>query len=202
MHMAEVAPYAGRGRLVVQALRLLARPDHATVKAERQAILHKIFDGWGATSDFPGMVFYEDLMDMYPDAKIILNKRKNSQVWAQSIRRTLAYFNTTRYSVITKLWTADRLLVQMVHTTHLIAKIHLGIESYFEEQAYDAHNAAVRKAANSRGREVLEWTPDMGYAPLCELFEVSAPDGEFPRSNDEKEVRLIQNVMLARGLLS
>ena len=47
----------------------LEEPD----RAKRHKLLHHIFDGYAATSDAPGAVFPADLMDMYPDAAIVLN---------------------------------------------------------------------------------------------------------------------------------
>jgi hypothetical protein len=47
-------------------------------------VLHKLFDRYGATRDFPGLVFVDDLMDMFPTARIILNQRALGEVWAVS----------------------------------------------------------------------------------------------------------------------
>jgi hypothetical protein len=59
MHMAYIAPHASLLKKCHDALL-------ETDKAKRQKILHELFDGYLATTDFPGMVFAGDLMEMYP----------------------------------------------------------------------------------------------------------------------------------------
>ena len=61
--------------------RLLARATLEPNKEARQKLLHQIFDGYKASSDWPGHQFADDLMDMYPNAKIILNKRRTPEEW-------------------------------------------------------------------------------------------------------------------------
>jgi hypothetical protein len=81
--MLYVLPYSERLQFVIDALREKDRE-------RRQKILHKIFDGYGATCDFPGMIFVDDLMDMYPNAKVVLNQRASGEDWAESIYQQLA----------------------------------------------------------------------------------------------------------------
>ena len=58
-------PY-GRGQRWIQAW---DTPDKAT----RQALIHDIFTtgAYRATVDFPPSLFVDDLIEMYPDAKVI-----------------------------------------------------------------------------------------------------------------------------------
>jgi hypothetical protein len=93
MHMAHIAPFVDQLNLVLATLREEDRE-------RRQKTLHKIFDGYAATADFPGVAFIEDLMDMYPDAQIILNGRKPGQEWADSIQNSLAFFASASYLYI------------------------------------------------------------------------------------------------------
>jgi hypothetical protein len=64
-------------------------------------------------TDFPGIAFTDDLMDMYPDAKIILNQRSDPTTWAQSLEDSLMFFNSWTYRITTFLVKGDRLHVQM-----------------------------------------------------------------------------------------
>jgi hypothetical protein len=58
---------------------LFQHPDHA--KVWRTAAIEKavewtaLFGGYQATVDFPGCSFYKELMDAYPDAKVLLTVR-------------------------------------------------------------------------------------------------------------------------------
>jgi hypothetical protein len=93
MHMAHIAPFVDQLKLVLAALREEDR-------GRRQKILHKIFEGYAATTDFSGVTFLDDLMDMYPNAQIILNGRKSGQEWANSIQNSLAFFASKPYLYI------------------------------------------------------------------------------------------------------
>ena len=48
-----------------------------------------VFSGYEATVDWPGCYFYEELMQAYPDAKVLLSVR-DSESWYDSARSTIA----------------------------------------------------------------------------------------------------------------
>jgi hypothetical protein len=48
----------------------------------------QIFDGYRATVDWPGCTFYAQLMQRYPDAKVILTVR-DPQKWYESVYNTI-----------------------------------------------------------------------------------------------------------------
>ena len=48
----------------------------------------EIFDGYQSTVDWPGGYFYRDLIDVYPDAKVLLSVR-DEESWERSMRETV-----------------------------------------------------------------------------------------------------------------
>lgn len=52
-------------------------------------------------------------MDLYPNAKIVLNQRQTPEIWAESIGNTILFFTTWKYKLTTFLWKTDRLHVEM-----------------------------------------------------------------------------------------
>jgi hypothetical protein len=60
----------------------------------------------------------------------------------------------------------------------------------------------VRDEARKRGRAVLEWQPQDGWAPICELLGEPVPpaDVPFPHSNDQVEIQKLKVVLVTRGL--
>src|ERR1700749_4607944 len=48
----------------------------------------EIFRGFEATVDWPGSFFYRELIDLYPDAKVLLSVR-SGESWARSMRDTI-----------------------------------------------------------------------------------------------------------------
>lgn len=197
MHMAHISPHADREQLTIDAMR-----ERDT--ARRHKILHTLFDGYAATTDFPGIMFLDDLMDMYPDAAIVLNQRANGRVWAQSIENSLAFFGSLPYLAACFLWKTDRLHWRIHQEASAVWYRRFGEREMFTEKMYNKYNDWVRVEAKKRGREVLEWRAGDGWAPLCKFLGKPPPtDGRsFPHLNDAATVTMVKRVLIARGLVS
>src|SRR5258708_7393489 len=86
MHMNRCIPLPPNLRFIWEAL---SEPD----TPKRRAILYKLFAGCAATTGFPGHLFIEDLIEMYPNAKIVLNVSKTgAKDWAFSMHSATAPF--------------------------------------------------------------------------------------------------------------
>lgn len=198
MHFAHVAPHVDRGDILIAALQ-----EKDT--ARRHKLLHKLFDGFQATTDFPGSIFIDDLMDMYPDAKIVLNKRPGGGAqWERSIK-VLTFAGSPVYYALCFLWKTDRNLRVMWYGMLGLCQQKLGLpaEDLLTTKHYEAHNAWVRAEAAKRGREVLEFEPKDGWEPLCAFIGKDAPKNEpFPHRNDAAEVRMLVRILYARGVIS
>ena len=55
---------------------------------EGNANWNEIFDGFESTVDWPGSFFYKELIEVYPDAKVVLGLR-DGESWARSMRETI-----------------------------------------------------------------------------------------------------------------
>ncbi|KAI1280224.1 hypothetical protein F5Y07DRAFT_396379 [Xylaria sp. FL0933] len=199
MHMAHIVPWPERSQLVVAAL----REDD---KEKRQKILHKLFDGYAAICDFPGIAFTDDLMDMYPEAKILLNLRPDPNTWGQSVEEALMFFNTWVYRITTLPVKTDRLHVQMHLAAFDLSKRRLGTGRPQSPEMWrvwhDKYIQFARDEARKRGRAVVDWKPQDGWAPICELLgKPMPPNGvPFPHSNDRQEMQRLKIILVARGL--
>ena len=77
----------------------------------------EIFRGYRATVDWPGAAFYEELMERYPHAKVILTVR-DLQRWYESTLNTIYH---TRKIASSPLFTVIGLFVSGVrHMKHAI----------------------------------------------------------------------------------
>ena len=87
--------YTERIRLVCSDL---CEPD----KARRQAILRPLFDSYEVTADYPSCILMDDLLEMYPQAKLVFNVREEgAEVWQRSIQSTLSWFSSTAFHIAT-----------------------------------------------------------------------------------------------------
>jgi hypothetical protein len=196
MHMAHVGPHADRLQLVLGAM-------NETDTQRRRKMLHKLFDGYGATSDFPGFWFFTDLMDMYPDAAIILNTRNGGgAAWYKSFAESIGFFYSLTFRIICFPYATDRLHYKIHEAAEKTAGDNLGVS--LSPAMYETHNERVRTEARKRGRPVLEWKAEDGWGPICKFLGKPEPpkDVSFPRLNDKKTMTILKTILVTRGLLT
>lgn len=197
--MAHVMPHPELLDLVMEAMQ-------EKNQERRHQLLHRLFDGHVATTDFPGAVFVDDLMDMYPDAKVILNMRESGEGWAKSFHNTIGFFGTRTFRYITILMRSDRALYRLNRVGSKLWEKRLGASenSFYTVEFYEKHNQWVRDEAAKRGREVIEFRAEQGWGPLCKLLGKPLPPAKvpFPRLNDQRTMNIIKTIVLLRGLLA
>lgn len=165
-------------------------------------MLRKIFAGYNASSDYPGMAFVDDLIEMYPNMKIVLNKRKSAAAWEKSANDTLRFFSSWKYILCCGLIPQCFWHWQLYRQYKGLAKRRFGRDvDIWSAEYYEKHNSWVRDLAKKHGRAVLEWEPSMGWEPLCEFLDVEVPQGDFPRLNDGAEINRLKWDLLKRGVL-
>lgn len=153
----------------------------------------EIFDGFNSTVDWPGGYFYRELIDVYPDAKVLLSVR-DAESWEHSMRQTvwavrngdsLMRLLSDAQAHVNPQWDAflkmiDRLIWQGSGT---FASGHEQPQQLIE--GMHRHNEEVKAAVPAD--RLLVWSVTEGWEPLCEFLEVPVPDAPFPRANDSKE---------------
>jgi hypothetical protein len=135
-----------------------------------------VFDGYGATVDWPSASFYRTLADVYPKAKVILTLR-DPNAWFDSTQATI--FAHDFGASPNKIWgrmatrvVADLFDNRMHDREHVIS-------------VYERHNAEVRRVIAPERLLVYEVAD--GWAPLCDFLGVPAPEGDLPRVNSREE---------------
>ncbi|KAF7548066.1 hypothetical protein G7046_g8802 [Stylonectria norvegica] len=195
MHMAHVAPSATRLQIVIDAML-----EEDTSK--RHKLLHQIFDGYAATTDFPGYWFTDDLMDMYPDAPIVLNQRGGgANAWWKSFWDSFYFFTSWTYRAVCWPIKSDRLLYKIQTMCEPLHVKKWGVKR--GPEAYQVYQDWVIEEAAKRGRKVLIWKAEDGWEPLCEFLGKEAPKDEpFPWVNDTATLTFVKRVLIARGIVS
>jgi hypothetical protein len=155
----------------------------------------RIFDGYQSEVDWPGSFFWRELIDVYPNAKVLLSVR-DAESWERSMRDTIwsIYFGDSlmhhmaraRYQV-DPLWRRwYDLMVSMCWTGK-----GAFAGSYAERQqlmdAMERWNDEVKSTVPAE--RLLVWHPKDGWEPLCEFLEVGVPDEPVPNVNDTEAFR-------------
>ncbi|MGP0100621.1 MAG: sulfotransferase family protein [Solirubrobacteraceae bacterium] len=155
-----------------------------------QAPWEEIFEDHRSTADWPGGYFYRELMDFYPDAKVLLSVRE-PESWERSFRETI--WTMCHGETVMPLLSRARAQVDPRWKRYLalVDRMFWGPQGTFAaghaepaqliEQAI-AHNERVKRVVPAE--RLLVWEVTDGWEPLCEFLEVDVPDGPFPHAND------------------
>ncbi|SCL21411.1 hypothetical protein GA0070616_2293 [Micromonospora nigra] len=172
-----------------------------------------LFAGYRATVDWPGVTFWRELVDAYPDAKVILTTR-DAQAWYTSADRAIGWMFRESATPFGRLILWYRLAAMygrtmrgrwlMRHwgpmTKRLIWDRQFG--GRFDDRAhtvevYERHVRDVRQRVPAD--RLLVYDVSQGWEPLCEFLGVPVPDEPFPVTNVSDEFRATQRRLLVRG---
>ena len=158
----------------------------------RQHLFKKIFADYEATVDFPSISFCRDLLDQYPDAKVILTVR-DSDSWCESFQNTINKFHQS-VSYLIGLYVKNPALFKIVNKS-LISPLarHFSNKQHII-QVYEEHNAEMLKYVSPE--RLLIYRVEQGWKPLCDFLNVPTPGNTpFPRMNDrETMVEVLQQI--------
>jgi hypothetical protein len=147
-----------------------------------------MFEGHQSTVDWPGAFYYRDLMEAFPEAKVLLSVRE-PEGWERSMRDTIwaiLYGDTLSYDLsmarqrVDPLWRQycdlmkdmwDRAGLLAAHGNH-----------YPVGSAMLAYNQEVKQTVPAD--RLLVWSPSDGWEPLCEFVGLPVPEQPFPQVND------------------
>lgn len=142
-----------------------------------------------SVGDFPATAFSEELMRLYPEAKVILSTR-DEDAWVKSMKMLYHSFANPSWR-LRKMWAnwtgAD-------WKWGVRAVDQFCIEYYGPDPETDGrwryreHNELVRKVCAETPGRLLEWNVENGdgWEKLCEFLGEHVPDCEYPAGNDAK----------------
>lgn len=139
-----------------------------------------------AITDAPSILFWDDLLRMYPDAKIILVDR-DLDAWQKSFdvlaNGLLSFF--PRVLTVLDPWSSGRVF----GLSRKYMKVMVGSDSLEEAKSgakehYRRHYEAVRHAVPKD--KLLEYRLGSGWEPLCDFLGKPVPDVPFPHRNETK----------------
>ncbi|PGH16543.1 hypothetical protein AJ79_01649 [Helicocarpus griseus UAMH5409] len=170
----------------------------------------RILGEFAVISDVPAIAFSEELVRMFPEAKVVLVSRDINK-WHASFCTNVVDKSYTWMTLILRN-VFDRFLAARPATTFfklLYAMFNAtdreGVEQNAQE-TYRRHYENVRKLVPPE--RLLEYKLGSGWAPLCEFLgkEVPPPDVEFPWLNESEEfvkwMRQVQINALKRSMRS
>jgi hypothetical protein len=152
----------------------------------------RIFGGFESTVDWPGGFFYRELIEVYPDARVLLSVR-DPESWERSMRDTvwavrhgesLLRLLSSAQAHVFGPWDAYLRMVDGMLWKDRGTFAGANAEpSQMIERMLKHHDEVQRTVPADR---LLVWSVADGWEPLCEFLEVPVPDAPFPRVNDTR----------------
>ena len=156
----------------------------------------KVLAGYDAIVGMPAFAYYEHMLALWPDAKVILSPREASG-WVKSYKKLRAMLMMLRR----RLFFVPRIRA-VVATADAV-----WFSAFFEGRTDDAYLIDRYERYNQQviddipADQLLIWTVHDGWEPLCSFLGEPVPDRPFPWANkNESEVKKRVAVALSRDL--
>jgi Sulfotransferase domain len=144
-----------------------------------------------ATVDWPGSYFTRELIEDFPDAKVLLSARDGA-AWAKSMRATiwqvlygedLVGLMARARGKVDPLWEEySDTMREMWNRSGLMPSADVSDGQM--AAACEAYTEQVK--AFVPAERLLVWGPKDGWEPLCTFLEVPVPEAPFPHVNDSE----------------
>ncbi|KEY73202.1 hypothetical protein S7711_04168 [Stachybotrys chartarum IBT 7711] len=173
-----------------------------------------------AVADAPASVFAAELIEAYPEAKIILNYRKDIDEWHQSLCSTLARGPTHVFLFLLSCLDKECFWNWHCYLRYMWPGLFRSLDGNAAtgmkrcgKWVYKAHYSMIRGMVPKE--RMLEWCVDDGWEPLCKFLDRPVPDEPFPHVNSaagfegqEKKLGLryikgaMKNLTMLSGLIA
>jgi len=151
---------------------------------------HRVFANYTATVDNPACCVWRELIDAYPDAKVILTLHpRGAEAWYESTIDTI-YFTETlwQWKILQWLTPFGRKFGDMSHK--LIWQRSLRGTMPDKARAIGRYNAYIEEVKAALPPEkLLIFKVTDGWAPLCAFLGLEEPKSEFPNLNDRASIQ-------------
>jgi hypothetical protein len=139
-----------------------------------------VFAGYQAAVDWPASAFYRELMEAYPEAKVILTVR-DPERWHQSGTNTIfpRPEDELEETLPPEIVAHRRMVRTIVWDGIFNGQVH---DRNYAMDVFTRHVETVQKQVPAD--RLLVYNVKDGWEPLCAFLGVPVPDNAFPRLND------------------
>jgi hypothetical protein len=171
-------------------------------KKRALSLISKRLDGYVCTADPPLSQLVPELMELYPEAKVIVTTR-DKESWATSIALSvklvkpwlqyfLFFWLGGQFNYLPKLWTTFTIIFEQTYGRSIFTRE----DAY---KVYEAHHAWLEEIVPKD--KLVYFSVKEGWEPLCKALDVSVPDQPFPRLNDAKSYEAVFKGFAIKGLI-
>jgi hypothetical protein len=154
--------------------------------ADGEVVWDEIFEGYGASVDHPGCRYWRELMEYYPDAKVILTVR-DPEKWFESTQETIFSPQMQGFVMSSPLGP----FFEKVVRGQFGDRMH---DHDFLIETFKKHNAEVMNTVPKE--RLLAFEASQGWEPLCAFLGVPVPSEPYPRVNTREDMAGMRQMML------
>ena len=147
----------------------------------------RVYQNADVCVDIPGYFFFEEILEAFPDCKVILSVREPEDLWIESLVRQLDSLDTLRSDVVFMLSETDRKMRYIYDSFLNAAYGSCNTKStYVLRKRYRIHNHRVKSIVPAD--KLLVYSVKQGWKPLCDFLECEVPTVAFPHENIKSEI--------------
>lgn len=167
-------------------------------KAQTIEIFREMYENVDACMDTPVYLFWEYILEAFPDAKVVLMERDSEEVWWKSLEKHFVRERKTNMGAwllyyfprwFVKLMNYDLWKSQIRHydmnwagtVGPLVPFGPNQVNKLIATKRYREHNAYVKLKCPQE--KLLVYNPKQGWGPLCKFLGKEVPKTDFPNAN-------------------
>jgi len=160
----------------------------------------EVFEGFNAAVDWPSAARYKELMEKYPEAKVILTMR-DAESWYESTKETIYAVSNSVPFIISLL--VPRVRNNMAMVQRLVWQEVFDGRFENREHAIEVYNKSIEEViSHVPDDRLLVHSSKEGWEPLCAFLDKPIPDQPYPHSNESKVLRRVVTALKTINIFS
>jgi len=156
--------------------------------------VRRVYQNADACIDVPGIFFFEEILEAFPDCKVILSMREEDS-WIESLVRQLDSLFALRSKLVYMLSPTMRKMNYFFDSFLNAVYGSFNTKStYVIRKRYRIHNHRVKSIVPAD--KLLVYNVKQGWKPLCDFLGCEVPTVAFPHENIKAEIT--KTVMMTR----
>ncbi|KAF2789360.1 hypothetical protein K505DRAFT_253516 [Melanomma pulvis-pyrius CBS 109.77] len=189
-HMREVLVHPSEIPLWQEAVNTTLLPPSKRPAKQRnappyaRAEFDKLLGDYDVVADLPGAAFATQLIEAYPEAKVILTNR-DFESWEKSMQNSIWQLFTWKLFDVCRILNLSQ-MAPVMRLLHPIFYAHNGNHygGPVAREAYEKHYENVRALVPKE--RLLEFGPESDWESLCQYLDRAIPKEKFPHMDENK----------------
>jgi len=150
----------------------------------------RMFGNVDAVADSPACFYWKEILEAFPDAKVLMGTRESEEVWYKSFRKQLDSIERRDFQFFAVFSPEFRKVASFINALHKNmyglsyeggVSCKLNSSEHHLKSSYRRHNADV--IMNCPKDKLLMVNLAEGWEPICEFLGKPVPDVQFPHKN-------------------